>query len=99
MAKFPSPVTLYRKLSRNPKQFLTVTGMNLHQFQALLPQFTQALAEQEHKRKAVVVKTKERRQRGAGCGSQFAHELVDQMLMLLIYYRLYLTKEFLTLIN
>ena len=36
-------MTLYRKLSRNPKQFLTVTGMNLHQFQELLPKFTQAL--------------------------------------------------------
>jgi hypothetical protein len=72
--------------------------MNLHQFQALLPKFRQAFEEQEQKRKAVVVKTKERRQRGAGGGSQFAHELADQMLMLLIYYRLYLTQEFLTLL-
>src|SRR5437764_4050127 len=91
-------MTLYRKLSRNPKQFLTVTGMNLHQFQALLPKFTQAFGAQEQKRKAVVVKTKAVRQRGAGGGSRFAHELADQMLMLLIYYRLYLTQEFLTLL-
>jgi hypothetical protein len=91
-------MTLYRKLSRNPKQFLTVTGMNLHQFQSLLPQFTQAFEQQERKRKAVVVKTKAVRQRGAGGGSRFAHELADQMLMLLIYYRLYLTQEFLTLL-
>lgn len=91
-------MTLYRKLSRSPKQFLTVTGMNLHQFQALLPKFTQAFAEQEQNRKAVVVKTKAARQRDAGGGSRFAHELVDQMLMLLIYYRLYLTQEFLTLL-
>jgi hypothetical protein len=91
-------MTLYRKLSRNPTQFLTVTGMHLHQFQALLPQFTQAFEQQEQQRKAVVIKTKAARQRGAGGGSQFAHELVDQMLMLLIYYRLYLTQEFLTLL-
>jgi hypothetical protein len=91
-------MTLYRKLSRSPKQFLTVTGMNLHQFQVLLPRFSQAFARQEQKRKAVVVKTKAVRQRGAGGGSQFAHELTDQMLMLLIYYRLYLTQEFLTLL-
>src|SRR5207248_6932119 len=91
-------MTLYRKLSRSPKQFLTVTGMNLHQFQALLPKFTQTFEEQEHKRKAVVVKTKAARQRGAGGGSQFAHALADRMLMLLIYYRLYLTQEFLTLL-
>lgn len=80
------------------KTVLTVTGMNLHQFQALLPQFAQAFAQQEHERKAVVVKTKEPRRRGAGGGSQFAHQLIDQLLMLLIYYRLYLTQEFLTLL-
>ena len=72
--------------------------MNLHQFQALLPQFTQAFDEQEQRRKAVVVKTKQKCQRGTGGGAQFAHELSDQMLMLLIYYRLYLTQEFLTLL-
>jgi len=72
--------------------------MHLHKFQALLPQFTQAFERQEQKRKAVVVKTKVARQRGAGGGSQFAHELADRMLMLLIYYRLYLTQEFLTLL-
>src|ERR1051326_255503 len=91
-------MTLYRKLSRSPKQFLTVTGMNLHQFQALLPRFSQAFEGQEQRRKAVVVKTKAMRQRSAGGGSQFAHELTDRLLMLLIYYRLYLTQEFLTLL-
>jgi hypothetical protein len=91
-------MSLYRKLSRNPKQFLTVTGMNLYQFQALLPEFHQAFAQQEQKRKAVVVKTKTERKRRVGGGSQFAHELADQLLMLLIYYRLYLTQEFLTLL-
>ncbi len=80
-------MTLYRKLSRSPKQFLTLTGVNLHQFQSLLPKSRQVFEEQEQKRKAVVVKTKESRQRGAGGGSHFAHELTDQMLMLLIYYR------------
>ena len=92
-------MTLYRKLSRSPKQFLTVRGMNPHQFQALLPKLTQAFEHQEHKRKAVVIKTKAAPQRGAGGGSRFAHELGDQMLMRrLIYYRLYLTQEFLTLL-
>ena len=91
-------MTLYRKLSRNSRQFLTVTGMNLHQFQSLLPKFTQAFRAQEQKRKALVVKTKAERKRGAGGGSQFAHPLTDRMLMLLIYYRLYLTQEFLTLL-
>ncbi len=91
-------MSLYRKLSRNPKQFLTVTGMNLHQFEELLPTFQQAFDRQEKKRKAVVVKTKATRQRRMGGGSQFAHQLCDQLLMVLIYYRLYLTQEFLTLL-
>jgi len=91
-------MSLYHKLSRNPKQFLTVTGMNLHQFQELLPTFQQAFDRQEKKRKAVVVKTKAKRKRRAGGGSQFAHGLTDQLLMLLLYYRLYLTQEFLTLL-
>ena len=91
-------MSLYHKLSRNPKQFLTVTGMNLHQFQELLPSFQLAFDRQEKKRKAVVVKTKAKRKRRAGGGSQFAHGLSDQLLMLLLYYRLYLTQEFLTLL-
>ncbi len=91
-------MTLYRKLSRSPKQFLTVTGMNLPQFQELLPQFQHTYDEQELKRKASIVKTGAARKRRAGGGSQFAHELTDRLLMLLIYYRLYLTQEFLTLL-
>jgi hypothetical protein len=59
--------------------------MNLHQFQALLPKFMRAFVQQEQKRKAVVVKTTAARQRGVGGGSHFAHELTEQLLMLLIY--------------
>lgn len=91
-------MTLYRKLCRKPKQFLAVTGMNLHQVQELLPQFEHTYREQESQRKASVVKTGEARKRRAGGGAQFAHELSDRLLMLLIYYRLYLTQEFLTLL-
>ncbi|MDQ3256890.1 MAG: transposase [Acidobacteriota bacterium] len=46
----------------------------------------------------MVVKTKAKRKRRAGGGSPFVHELSDRLLMLLIYYRLYLTQEFLTLL-
>jgi hypothetical protein len=73
-------------------------GVNLHQFQALLPQFAEAFERQERRRKAVVVKTKAGRMRGAGGGAQFAHELTDRLLMLILYYRLYPTQEFLTLL-
>jgi hypothetical protein len=91
-------MSLYRKLSRKPKLFLSVTGMNLHQFQTLLPQFERADDKFERRRKRKVVRTGEQRQRGIGGGAQFANDLSDRLLMLLFYYRLYLTQELMTLL-
>ncbi|MDT4895277.1 MAG: hypothetical protein QOH25_354 [Acidobacteriota bacterium] len=91
-------MSLYHKLSRKPQLFLSVTGMNLHQFQTLLPQFEQAAEKLERRRKKRVVVTGKKRLRGIGGGAQFANSLPDRLLMLLFYYRLYLTQEFLTLL-
>jgi len=91
-------MSLYCKLSRKPKQFLAVTGMNLHQFQALLPQFQHVYDKLELHRKQRVVRTGNKRQRKVGGGAQFANQLPDRLLMLLLYYRLYLTQEFMTLL-
>lgn len=91
-------MSLYRKLSRNPKQFLSLTGMNLHQFQELLPQFEEAFERIEENRKASVVRTKAKRRRAAGGGAKFANIFEDRLMMLLVYYRLYLTQEFMTLL-
>lgn len=91
-------MSLYRKLSRKPKLFLSVTGMNLHQFQTLLPQFERANDKLERRRKRRVVVTGKKRQRRIGGGAQFANDLSDRLLMLLFYYRLYLTQEFMTLL-
>lgn len=43
-------MTNYAKLSRKPKQFLALTGYNLEEFQALLPEFEQSFMKhmQEH---------------------------------------------------
>lgn len=91
-------MSLYRKLSRKPKLFLSVTGMNCHQFQALLPQFTQVYEKRERQRKRKVVRTGKKRLRQIGGGAQFENTLSDRLLMLLFYYRLYLTQEFMTLL-
>lgn len=91
-------MALYNKLSRKPKQFLTITGMNLHQFHALLPRFTQAYGKLERRRKQRVVRTGQKRQRRVGGGAQFENSVPDRLLMLLLYYRLYLTQEFMTLL-
>src|SRR5215210_5497387 len=91
-------MSLYPKLSRKPKLFLSVTGMNLHQFQRLLPQFTHASDKFEQRRKCKVVRTGKKRLRQIGGGAHFANQLPDRLLMLLLYYRLYLTQEFMTLL-
>lgn len=91
-------MSLYRKLSRKPKQFLAITGMNLHQFQRLLPKFEHAYEKLERQRKRRVIVTGKKRQRHIGGGAQFANPVPDRLLMLLLYYRLYLTQEFMTLL-
>jgi hypothetical protein len=91
-------MSLYRKLCRKPKLFLCVTGMNLSQFQSLLPQFERVAGKLERRRKRRVVVTGRKRQRQIGGGARFANDLSDRLLMLLLYYRLYLTQEFMTLL-
>src|ERR1044072_216124 len=91
-------MSLYRKLSRQAKQFLSLTGMNLHQFQELLPVFTKVERRVHQARQSKVVGTGAARQRAIGGGAKFANTLEDRLLMVLIYYRLYLTQDFMTLL-
>ena len=91
-------MSLYRKLSRKPQLFLSVTGMNRHQFQTLLPQFEHAYDKFERRRKRRVVRTGKKRLRQLGGGAQFENSVPDRLLMVLFYYRLYLTQELMTLL-
>ncbi len=70
-------MSLYSKLARKPKLFLSVTGMNLQQFQTLLPQFEQVYAKAEQKRKRKVVRTGQKRQRRIGGGARFQNSMAD----------------------
>lgn len=88
---------LYKKLKQNPKQFLAFTGMLLHTFDDLLPQFERAFLKLEQERKARTLHSQSDRQRRIGGGNTFQNDLPNRLLMLLLYYRLYLTQEFLTL--
>jgi DDE superfamily endonuclease len=88
---------LYKKLKRNPKQFLAFTGMHLHTFEELLPAFELAFLQLEQQRKAKTVRSLATRQRQIGGGNAFQNDLPNRLLMLLVYYRLYLTQEFMTL--
>lgn len=91
-------MSLYRKLARKPNQFLTLTGVELSEFERLLPDLEQADRQQQQRRKAQVVRTGQARRRQPGGGARYANELPDRCLMLLLYYRLYVSQEFLTLL-
>lgn len=89
---------LFRKLQKKPALFLSTTGMQLDRFESLMPEFEKAYLELEAQRKSCVVKTGEQRQRQPGGGAQFSTELQERLLMLLLYYRMYLTQELMTLL-
>ena len=89
---------LFRKLRHKPALFLSTTGMQPDRFEQLMPEFESAYERLEAQRKSRVVKTGEERQRQPGGGAQFSTELQERLLMLLVYYRLYLTQEFMTLL-
>jgi hypothetical protein len=91
-------MALYPKLRKKPTLFFATTGMSLHRFEALLPEFERVWAEREAQRKARVVKTGAERKRASGGGAQFSTEVAERLLMLLVYYRVYVTQEFLTLL-
>lgn len=87
----------YRKLAHKPKLFLSVTGMTLDSFTELMPQFEAAFLKLQLQRKKRTVRSDSPRQRQIGGGRCFNNDLANQLLMLLLYYRLYLTQDLLTL--
>ncbi len=87
----------YMKLSQKPKDILTLTGIERSEFEHLL----QALASfdlQEPQHKVCVVCTGTGRQRQFNGDAQYANPLPDRCLVLLVYYRLYVSPAFLTLL-
>ncbi len=91
-------MALYPKLRKRPALFFATTGLDLARFQALLPEFERVYVEREATRKRRVLATGAERQRAAGGGAQFATDLPERLLMALVYYRVYATQEFLTLL-
>lgn len=72
--------------------------MTLESFETLYPALKQKYDESEEVRKSRTVLTRSKRQRRIGGGRQFVNDFKDRVLMLLMYYRLYLTQEFMTLL-
>ena len=78
----------YLKLSKKPKQFLSFTGVTLQQFDVIVIDVKKQYSITEKARLS-----KRKRQRQIGAGHPFDLSIEDKLVMLLVYYRLYITCE------
>lgn len=91
-------MSFFNKIKSKPALFISITGMSVSNFISLLPQMELAYSQNEESRKSLTVVGKTTRLRMIGGGRDYANSLPDRVLMLLLYYRLYLTQDFLTLL-
>jgi hypothetical protein len=78
------------RLKKSPASFRLLTGLTPAAFDALLAELAPRHAAAEARRKG-----RPGRKRGPGAGPKHALALGDRLLMLLVYYRTYVTHEFL----
>ncbi len=78
----------YLKLSKKPKHFLSFTGITIQQFDALVIDVKKQYPITEKARLS-----KRKRLRKIGAGHPFDLSVQDKLVMLLVYYRLYITCE------
>ena len=78
----------YDKLSKKPLLFRSFTGLELSQFDSICQEVESQYPEYEIKR---LSKQKEKRTRSIGAGRRFKLTVRDRLLMLLVYYKLYIT--------
>ncbi|MDI6917864.1 MAG: transposase [Thermoplasmatales archaeon] len=76
----------YVKLSKKPKTFRTFTGLTIEEFDDLYTKIETKCLQYETKRLY-----REDRKRAVGAGRKFKLDLIDRLLMLMVYYRLYIT--------
>jgi hypothetical protein len=76
----------YGRLSKRPEIFRTFTGLEVSEFDSLHSKIEPKYEEYERKRLS-----RPERKREIGAGNQFKLSLRDRLLMLLVYYRTYVT--------
>ena len=76
----------YTRLSRKPLLFKSFTGLSISEFDVISREIESRYEEHERKRLS-----KRRRQRDVGAGRPFKLRVKERFLMLLVYYRLYIT--------
>ncbi len=79
-------LSFYRKLSKRPEIFRSFTGLEVSEFDSLRSKIESRYEEYERKRLSG-----RRRKREVGAGRPFKLSLEDRLLMLLFYYRTYVT--------
>ena len=84
---------LSSRLKKNPNLFRRFTGLEIAKFEALLATLEPIYAANEQQRLG-----RKGRARKIGGGAQFSLSLEDRLLMTLLYYKLYITHEFLGLL-
>ncbi len=77
----------YARLSKKPSLFRSFTGLEVAEFDAIYKEIESKYGEYERKR----LSKRKRRERDVGAGRPFKLELKNRFLMLLVYYRLYIT--------
>lgn len=80
----------FKVLKKRPNTFRILTGLTIEKFQELLQTLTPLYNEAEERRLY-----KSNRQRAQGAGRKQNLSLEDKLLMLLMYYRIYISHEFL----
>jgi len=76
----------YARLSKKPLLFRSFTGLEILEFDIICANIESRYNEYERKRLS-----KRKRQRGVGAGRPFKLKTKERLLMLLVYYRLYIT--------
>jgi len=84
----------YSKLSKKPKIFQKMTGVTLDHYKGIVERMQPYWEENERDRLS-----RPNRQRRIGAGAKYhLRTLADKMLVLMLYYRTYLTMDFLGLL-
>ena len=81
----------YNKLSKNKNLFLRFTGISPEEFDKLNQKISQKYEDYEIKRLWY-----SGRKKAVGQGNKFKHDVKTRLLMLLIYYKLYVTMDLMT---
>lgn len=80
---------IYGRLSRKPRLFKSFTGLSVQQFDNIYQEIESKYPKYEIKR--LSSRRRNKRERDVGAGRHFKLTLRDRIIMVLVYYRLYIT--------